>query len=197
MIFLKPKIKKDISTSTIQAFCNDSDDAFGEIFNTFSDRVFNFSCDFMKNRSDAEEVTQEVFVKLWESRKSVNPEENLNAYIFTITRNLIFNRHKKKLNEWKYLDHLRNHLNHTNRDTQEAVLLNELQGIIQKCIEEMPERRRQVFELSRIKCLSHKEISKELNISTKTIEIHISMALKDLRKVLKDYYLIVILLGIS
>ncbi len=151
----------------------------------------------MKNRSDAEEVTQEVFVKLWESRKSVNPEENLNAYIFTITRNLIFNRHKKKLNEWKYLDHLRNHLNHANQDTQEAVLLNELQEIIHKCIEEMPDRRRQVFQMSRIQCLSHKEISKELNISTKTIEIHISMALKDLRKVLKDYYLIIILLGIS
>jgi len=194
---LKDKNSNGISKSTIKAFINDNNEAFGKIFNFYVDRVFNFCNSLLHNRSDAEEISQEVFVKLWESRKTVDPSENFNAFIFTIARNIIFNKHKKKVNEWKYLEYLKNHLEQSHDETGEVVLLDELKELLQKQIEAMPPKRRKVFELSRFKGLSHKEISKEMNISTKTIEIHISMALKELRVALKDYYVVLLLLSLS
>ncbi len=188
------KTKPDFSKENIVDFISGSDEAFGKIFHFYSDRVFNFCNSLLHSRNDAEEITQEVFVKLWESRKSVDPSENFNAFVFTIARNIIFNRHKKKVNEWKYLDHLKNHLSQSNDETGDVVLLDELKGILEKHIRAMPPKRRKVFELSRFKGLSHKEISKELNISTKTIEIHISKALKELRVALKDYYVVLLMI---
>jgi len=184
-----------VSPLTIQAFKDGSERAFGQIFHDYSDRIFQFAQHFLHNRGDAEEICQEVFVKLWESRKAVDPAANFNAYLFTITRNLIFNRHKKKVHEWAYLEHLKNYLKENTDNTEQTVMLNELSEIVDKAIRAMPEKRRIVLELSRMQGLSHKEISEKLNISTKTIEVHISLALKELRIVLKDYYIVLILLA--
>ncbi len=191
--FLEIHRNTSVSIASIQELKNGNEKAFGDIFHHFSDRVFNFAQKYIHNPADAEEVTQEVFVKLWETRKAVDPSANFSAYLYTITRNLIFNRHKKKVNEWAYLDYLKNYLVKTNNDTEHAVFLSELSEIIKKNIQQMPEKRRIVFELSRTKGLSHKEISNKLNISTKTIEVHIGLALKELRLALKDYYIIALL----
>lgn len=177
--------------SLIQGFAEGNEQAFGEIFHYYFDRVYHFALKFVHNAGEAEEICQEVFVKLWESRKAVDANANFGAYLFTITRNLVFNQNKKRVNEWAYLDHLKHHLKNNSQETEQVVFLDEVSKIINAQVEAMPEKRRQVFELSRINGLSHKEISKELNISTKTIEVHISLALKKLRLALRDYYTII------
>jgi len=178
------------SSSVIQGFAEGNEQAFDEVFHYYFDRVYHFALKFVHNASEAEEICQEVFVKLWESRKAVDANANFGAYLFTITRNLIFNKSKKKVNEWAYLDHLKHHLKKNSQDTEQVVFLEEVTKIINSQVEAMPEKRRQVFELSRINGLSHKEISEKLNISTKTIEVHISLALKKLRLALRDYYVL-------
>ena len=175
-----------VRQSIIQAFKEGDEKAFTEIFHLYSDKIFYFAQTYVHNPADAEEITQNVFVKLWESRTSVDPGANFNAYIFTIARNIIFNRHKKMVHEWNYIEYLKNHLKNNN-DTEQTVLLDEVSDILHQHIDAMPKKRKLVFELSRIKGLSHKEISQQLNISAKTVEVHIGLALKALRVALKDY----------
>jgi RNA polymerase sigma-70 factor (ECF subfamily) len=183
-----------VSLSTVRAFRDGDEKAFEEIFHQFADRVYQFVRYYHISEVEAQEITQEVFVKLWESRSGVDAEANFNAYIFTIARNIVFNNHKKKVHEWKYVAHLRNHIRKDPNLTEQTVYLDELSDLLAEQINKMPEKRRLVFELSRIKGLTHKEISQQLDISVKTIEVHIRLALKELRIALKDYYLVILLI---
>lgn len=153
-----------------------------------SGQIYHFALQYVSSAYDAEEITQEVFVRLWETRHRVDPSANFNAYLFTITRNIIFNSHKKKLNEWKYFDKVKSYVQNNSIDTDSIVLYNELEAIIQRYIDAMPEKRRKVFILNRFKGYSHKQIAEELNISTKTVEVHMRLALKELKQsILRDY----------
>jgi RNA polymerase sigma-70 factor (ECF subfamily) len=183
-----------VSSTTIKAFKDGDKNAFEEIFHHFVDRIFQFSGYYISNKAEAQEITQEVLVKLWENRSRVDAEANFNAYVFTIARNIIFNKHKKRVHEWAYLKHIRNNAGKDENNTEQAVYLDELTHLLNDQIKKMPEKRRIVFEMSRFKGLTHKEIGEKLNISTKTIEVHIRLALKELRIVLKDYYIILLIL---
>jgi len=165
-----------------------SRNAFRHIFDECSGQIYHFALQYVNSAFDAEEITQEVFVRLWETRHRIDPGANFDAYLFTITRNIIFNSHKKKLNEWKYYDKVKSYVLNNSIDTDTVVLYNELESIIQKYIDAMPEKRRKVFVLNRFQGLSHKQIAEELNISTKTVEVHMRLALKELKgSILRDY----------
>jgi len=162
--------------------------AFSIVFDHYSSQVFHFALHFVRSEYDAEEITQEVFVKLWETKERINPNQNFSAYLFTITRNIVFNRHKKKVHEWNYLDYLTAFVRNNSSDTDKVVLYDELQTLLNEHISSMPERRRNVFIMSRFKGLSHKEIADQLGLSVKTVEVHIRLALKELKSKLDNDY---------
>lgn len=162
--------------------------AFRVIFESYSGQVYHFSLKYVNNEFEAEEVTQEVFVKLWETRSRIDPKANFSAYLFTIAKNIIFNKHKKRVNEWNYLEKVKNYVKRNTIDTSTVVLYNELETIVMRYIDAMPEKRRKVFVMNRFKGMSHKEIAAEMNISTKTVEVHMRLALKELKEAIsRDY----------
>jgi len=168
--------------------------AFEELYYRYADKLYYFAFRFLKTREDAEGLTQDVFIKIWETRERLDPENSFNSYLFTIAKNTIFNLHRKKLNEFAYRDYLKQHFDELYSKTENDIMLAELNATINKCVEKFPPVRKKVFELSRKKGLSYKEISDELNISDKTIETHIRLALKTIREVLKaETFLSVIL----
>ena len=130
-----------------------SKEAFTALYKKYWRQVYNFSRLYLTNQDTAEEVVQEVFIKVWEGRDFMREDDNFKGLMFVITRNLIFNQHPKNLSE--YIDML---------------------------INELPPRRREIFNLSRKGNKSYKEIAELLNISEKTVENQISEALKYLRK---------------
>lgn len=160
--------------------------AFTSLYNNYVEAVFYFSLRYMKLRSDAENVTQEVFVKVWETRHRLDPQSSFSAYIFTIAKNIIFNLNRKKVNEQAYLDHLTRVISHADPGTEKEYFYRELKDQIDLCIEGLPDQRKKVFILSRREGLSHKEVSQKLGIAEKTVAAHIRLALQTIRKSLKE-----------
>ena len=144
-----------------------SKDAFTALYKQYWKQVYNFSRLYLTSADAAEEVVQEVFIKIWETREFLREDDHFKGLLFIITRNLIFNRHRKNVNEDFY---------------KEEIDAHNLQEYIDRLIDELPPRRREIFNLSRKEQKSYKEIALLLNISEKTVENQISEALKYLKK---------------
>ena len=183
---------KNIEKSLVELVIKGDQSAFENLYNIYADKLYYFALRFLKTKEDAENLTQEVFVKIWETRDRLDPDYSFNAYLFTIAKNTIFNIHRKRVNERTYRDYLGNFFDFAHSKTENDLSLNDLQNRIDKCVENFPTQRKVVFELSRREGLSHKEISEQLNISEKTIETHIRLAFKTLRIALKDDLFILI-----
>lgn len=159
-----------------------SKDAFNQLYKTYWRQVYNFSRLYLNNLSVAEDVVQEVFVKLWESHDFIREGENFKGLLFIITRNLIFNQHRKSVNEEFYKMTVLAAMEQPDFNLEEEIEARNLSEYIDQLIEEMPPRRREIFNLSRKENKSYKEIAELLQISERTVENQISEALKFLRK---------------
>lgn len=158
-----------------------SKEAFTTLYKQYWKQVYNFSRLYLTNQSAAEEVVQEVFIKIWETREFVREEDHFKGLLFIITRNLVFNQHRKSLNEDFYKVTVLAAMEET-YDVEEEIDAKNLREYIDILIVELPPRRREIFNLSRKEHKSYKEIALQLNISEKTVEHQISEALKYLRK---------------
>lgn len=161
-------------------------DAFAQLYDMYAERLYYFALRFMISKEDAENVTQDVFVKLWETRERIDVNLSFSSYLFTIAKNTIFNIHRKRVNELAYLSHLGTFLESNQVKLENEIIYRDIYDKVEKLIAELPPQRKKVFEMSRKQGLSHKEISAELNISEKTIETHIRLALKTLREGVED-----------
>lgn len=154
---------------------------FEEVYRTYHERVYFYVQGKTQSAWMAEEATQLTFIKLWRYRASLNPEVDLFVQIFRIARTTMIDLVRQQQN--------RDNLQHgsspgdTNRNpTWEQVAGKEVQAVLLAAMEHMPPVRKQVFTMSRLQGLSHQEIAEQLSISVKTVEGHITLALKHLRK---------------
>ncbi|GGZ30553.1 DNA-directed RNA polymerase sigma-70 factor [Echinicola pacifica] len=164
-----------------------SDDrkAFYQLYTMFHKQIFSFCLNYGINRADAEEITQESFVKLWCNRQNIQVDKSIKSYLFKIAQNLILDFLRKKSKEVA-LDKYQMQLMTPSNSTQDTVEYNELRDIMEQILANLPERRRMVFEMARLKGMSHKEIAERLGISTKTVENHLSLATQGFKEVLKN-----------
>ena len=158
-----------------------SKEAFTTLYKQYWKQVYDFSCLYLTSVSAAEEVVQEVFIKVGESREFLREDDNFKGLLFIITRNMIFNQHRKKLNEDFYRVTVLAAMEKS-YDIEDEIETNNLREYIDLLIEELPPRRREIFNLSRKENKSYKEIALLLNISEKTVENQIHEALKFLKK---------------
>lgn len=166
---------------------------FNQLYTEYSGRLYRFIYGYMKSDEDARDMIQEVFIKLWNSRMNMKIDTNIEALLFTITKNVIISTFRKKINEKKYLEHLKHVVvkNHLNTEQQvDYALLSEKVG---KLIEGLPKQRQKIYCLSKNKGYTNKAIAKELQISIKTVEDHMTKARKFLKENLKEYGFLAIL----
>jgi RNA polymerase sigma-70 factor (ECF subfamily) len=159
--------------------------AFDSLFEGYSQKLFGFALKYFKNESDAEELVQEVFVKVWENRQTLKSELSFKSYLFTIALNQIRKHFNKKATSLRYLESLQNEPEFTdyqavNDDNYESALQQ-----INLIIEQLPPRRREIFIKSKLDGKSSKEIAAELNISAGTVDNQVSDALRFIRSQLK------------
>lgn len=158
---------------------------FESFFIEYHSKVKGFAVSILRSKEDAEDITQDIFVKLWDMPHLWRNSKS-DAYIFTMVRNHIYNHLRREKFIRDYNSSLTKEITfQTNNSTLDAIRLNETQAIATKTIEEMPERRKEVFTLSRVKGLSNQDIATKLGISIRTVERHLYLALISLKKELQ------------
>jgi RNA polymerase sigma-70 factor, ECF subfamily len=168
--------------------------AFELLFHKYYVRLCAFANKFLNDPENAGEIVQEVFVKIWEGRDDIDPEESLKAYLFKITQNLSLNKLRRLKVESRYTEIYKLvYLERQEFSALDSLLAKELQENIAHAIGKLPAECRKVFELSRTDGLKYREIADTLNISVKTVETQMSKALRSLRIELNDYLVLFII----
>lgn len=165
----------------IKALNNGDRDEFTALYNYYWRQVYNFSRLYLRNEHVIEEVVQDVFIKIWEKREIISDNENLKGLLFIITRNLIFGKFRKDVNETFYKLSVLNAVEQS-YSIEEEIEANDLKNYIDLLVDELPLRCREIFLLSRRDNKTYKEIATLLSISEKTVENQISKALKYLKE---------------
>ncbi len=159
--------------------------AFNELFERYGKRLYYFSIGYLKSPEIAEEIVQEVFLKIWDNRIELSVYKSLESYLFTITKNGILNTIRKSKSEQAYLDYVKS-------NPQKNVLLdeeldfNELENAYREAIKQLSPRRKEIYLLSKEQFFSYAEIAGKMNISVKTVENQMTAALSEIRRNLRS-----------
>lgn len=167
--------------------------AFDILYKKYSRRIYNFGYSILKLKEEAENLTQDVFVSLWENRSNIEKNTSVRSYLFTITYNSAISIIRRKARESRFLEYLMTLQNIEVLTAQAELEYNELSDELEEIINGLPDRQKEVFILHHVENLKYNEIAERLHISVNTIENHMSRALKAIRKKLNDYSLPVIL----
>ena len=173
-----------------------SEKVFRKIYEEYYSRLYSFIFGYLKDEDQSKEVVQNAFFKLWMKRSELRDDTNINAWLFTVVKNECLNVLKKRENLLKFRDdtkyaeneRLRRQITALNSFVPEKITVSEISDIIGEAVNEMSERCRKIYIMSRNMGLTHGEIAKELDISEKTVENHISKALKIIKRKLSDNY---------
>jgi len=160
--------------------------AFNHIFKEYNQRLYYFSLGYLKSDKDAEEIVQETFLKLWERRSFLNPELSFHAYLFKIAFNFIQKRLFKKVKDEELKNDLAEELINFDDHTSNLLNYHFLLEHINLLIVKLPPRQKQILELRKLEGFTSTEISEMLNLSVKTVEAHLTAALKFLKERLQS-----------
>jgi RNA polymerase sigma-70 factor (ECF subfamily) len=169
-----------INKNTINALRDGNHKAFEQVFIVYYNKIKTFIFGYLKSEIDAEELTEDIFVKLWINRISIDVNKSFSSYMHTIARNSALNFLKHKHIQESYqanYDQLA--LTHT---PEETLIANETVLLIEMAVEKMPEQRKKIYQLSRNQGLKNEEIAHLLNTTKRNVESQLSLALKDIRK---------------
>lgn len=168
--------------------------AFKVIYNRYIQRLYYFIREYVPFNDIVENIIQETMMALWEKRSQLAADTNLGAWLFTVAKNnclykLRDRRYQQKRFQPAEISDLELKLNMEAIEILDTsqLIFSEIEKIIEDTLEQLPPQCRTVFRLSRFEALKNKEIAEELGISEKTVEGHITKALKVLRASLKDY----------
>jgi RNA polymerase sigma-70 factor (family 1) len=167
--------------------------AYTEIYHRYKIVLHSHAYKWMRDREEAKDIIHELFTFLWDKRESIHFNSNLSGYLYVSLRNKIFNRVSRKKIESEYVSSLQSFIDQGNCITDHLVREKQLANLIEKEIAALPQKMREVFELSRKSNLSHKEIAEQLDLSDQTVRKHIQHALKILRTRLGLYMFLVTL----
>lgn len=155
--------------------------AFDELFRLYGKRLYHFSLGYLKSKTDAEEVVQEVFMKIWHNRSSLNPEFSFYAYLFKIAYRQIAERFRKLSQEQKYLHDIASETLSFSEEMDERANYQSLLELVERLVQKLPERQKEVIILRKMEGLSVADIAARLDISPKTVEHHVTEALKNIK----------------
>jgi len=166
--------------------------SFRDIFHENYQPLCHLSKHYLEDEDEAKGVVQEAFVKLWEIRHELNPDSNHRNFLYTLVKNNCLNTLKRRQILLKHHEKIRWMEMHYQYESlarigDDYLEFNELKEKIDLAIRNLPEHCRIVFEMSRFEDLKNREIAEKLGVSQKTVEAHLTKALKILRNNLKDY----------
>ena len=154
--------------------------AFRQVYGSFYKRLFQFALAIVKTRESAEEIVEDVFVRIWQQRANLPAIQNLRVYLYTATKNSSLNYLSRKAREsiTEPFDHIHVELSDSALTPEQILITAEIHQKIQKAVEALPPRCKMIFKLVREDGLKYKEIAEILNISINTIDAQMAIAVK-------------------
>lgn len=169
--------------------------AYNEIYKRFQGLLYIYACKIVKNNDDAEDIVQEVFLYLWDKRYTITINSSISFYLYKAVQYKFMNLLDHKKVRADYKDSLNQFLDQGEYITDHYIRQKEFSQIIEQEVAALPDKMREIFELSRKNNLSRKEIAEKLNISEKTVKNQINNALKILRSKLTIFSFLLLLLN--
>lgn len=161
------------------------EDAFCELYAAYKNRLIYFAMRFLKSREYAEDIFQDAFAVVWQGRRFINPDASFSAYLYTIVRNRILNQLRDLSNQDKLREQILSQaVNYTN-ERKDEIIANDLRQFISRALQQLTPRQREIFQMSRERQMSHREIAEVLGISVNTVQESISISLRTLRTYLE------------
>lgn len=154
------------------------EELFTSLFYTYKDRLFGYVLSVSHCRYTAEEITQEIFLKLWLSRSELHLVENAESYLFTIARNKTLNYLRKAKYDERLVVEIKNRMNPLSNNVDEQVSISENNRLLQEAITMLSPQRQLVYRLSRQQGLNHDQIAEEMRLSRNTVKNHLVQALR-------------------
>lgn len=185
----KPTV--DTDSELLARLSNDDQAAFEELYKRYWHRCYLQVLRRSRDATLAEDITQSVFVSLWERRKTVSIK-NIGTYLFAAVRFRFITYLKAQPLEEAYSLHILHDQYDRQNPVEVSVRIKELNAAIDKGVAMLPPKTKEIYTLSRTEHYSVKEIAKKLNLSEKAVEYHITQSLKTLRLVLKDFLAMII-----
>ncbi|MDF9799622.1 RNA polymerase sigma-70 factor (ECF subfamily) [Catalinimonas alkaloidigena] len=179
---MQANAKEDDDSFHVNQLKKGNASSFNFLFHQYEAKLYHICLYLTHSPSDAEEVVQEVFVKIWETRHRLDPELSFSAYLIQIAKNHIYNKASRRLREHAFQTYYTHTQSAFDNSTQEELNHWSTEKIITQLIDSLPFMQKKVFTLSRFQGLSNQEIANHLQLSISTVENHIHLALKTLKK---------------
>lgn len=157
--------------------------AFRQLFEAYKNKVYSYAIHYTDNTEEAEEIVQDVFVKVWLHKESLPGLERFEAWIFTITRNLSFNSLRKQARQASIINKAET-VEAEGEQADQQLLYKEQERLLQLAIKQLPPQQQLVYKLYNEQHLSAADIARQLNISHSTVKNHLSLATRTIRNIL-------------
>ncbi len=162
---------------------NADEEAFRQLFERYVKRVYQFVYNHIKDKTEAEDITQNVFIRIWEKREIIDPARSFEGFIFTIAYRLLIDHYRSNARRYSTdpVDRLDETTLQSSMHSDDLVQHHQLESLYQKALLALPPKRKEIFLLSRHNGLSNREIAEKMGISVKTVENQMTAALGFLR----------------
>ena len=171
--------------------------AFLTLFEAYRKDVYSYGLSMLKSQVYAEEITQDVFLKVWLKRETLDETLSFKSYLLSITRNKTLNFLRKAANDQKLREEVYYRSQQSYEPIYDKLQEQDLERIKKKAIAQLPPRRKQIFEMSRNEGKSYEDISSELGISMNTVKSQMGKALDTIRTFLINHHEITVILLVS
>jgi len=189
-LLIQPSDDRDL----VVLLTRSNEPAFVKLYSLYSERLLGYLVRLVKSETFACELLQDAFIKIWNNRNNIDPNQSFRSYLFRIAENLVYDFFRKAERDKKLQAALINSASSDYRHVEENITSKENIQLLRKIIDALPPKRRQVFQLIKIEERSYAEVSTLLNISTYTINDHIVKATKFVRERLEGHHVMGIII---
>jgi RNA polymerase sigma-70 factor (family 1) len=186
-------LKDDQQKQLLVLLRQGNEPAFNTLYKAYSKPLYLWVLRMVKNADDADELLQELFIKLWDNRKIIDLEKSFKSYMYTIAHNLVSNYFRKIANDQALIRSILQNATIYYLNAQELLENKEVSKLLQQAIDQLTRQRKQVFQLCKIEGKSYEEAAELMGISIATINSHMTKSLQSIREYLHKHQDLMIL----
>jgi len=158
--------------------------AFRQLFEHYWKTIYGVAFAFTKSPQLAEELTQDIFLKIWVKKEMLLSIKKIDSYLYVIAKNHIFNELRKRIKEVEFKEYLQNYFKEIQSNPEQQLIFQESEMLLKRAVNDLPQQQQIIYRLSREEGLSQEEIAEKLNISKHTVKSHMNKALRSIREFL-------------